>query len=192
MTILSPNSSAPARSALARSSMSAKSPPTCGGHAVGRDALDADGGLGHVDAEWFRHMGLQGRPHVGADQAHLAARELVRVEASGDEVGVGDRGHGAPGSVGDRARVRSRAAGPDLEQAEVVEAGDRAAARADLDHVDHGEPEREPRPGLELVQPSGLEPVREGRRAVLDDAHLGGGAATSKAIILSSPIVRAT
>ena len=71
-------------------------------------------------------------------QLHLAAEEVVGREVAEQQVGVGHRGFGAAAVVADRPGVRSGAFGADLHQAHLVDAGERAAAGADLDQVDDG------------------------------------------------------
>ena len=75
-------------------------------------------------------------------EPHRAAEEVLGVEASGDQVRVGERGLLAPAAVARRARFGARAPGPDVEAARLVDAGDRAAARADLDDLDDGDLDR--------------------------------------------------
>ena len=69
-------------------------------------------------------------------EAHLAAEEVVGVETSEDEVGVGQRDLVAAGAVADRAGVGAGAARPDLEEAAGVDPGDRTASGADSVDVD--------------------------------------------------------
>jgi hypothetical protein len=67
--------------------------------------------------------------------------------------------------------------GPTFKQPELVDAGEAAAAGADLDEVDRRHRHREARPLLEAVDAGHLEGVGELGLAVLDQARLGGGAA---------------
>ena len=72
----------------------------------------------------------------------VAAEEVLGVEASGDQVGVGERGLLAPAAVARRARFGARAPGPDVEAACLVELAIELAARADLDDLDDGDLDR--------------------------------------------------
>ena len=113
------------------------------------------------------------RRHVHAD---LAAGEVVGVEIAEQEVRVGHRGLGAAEAVGRRARVRARAARADLEQPDLVDGGDGAAAGADLDQLDGGDADRQPAALHETLLPRGLERVRGERLAAVHERELGGRA----------------
>ena len=66
---------------------------------------------------------------------------------------------------------------PDSEQPDLVDRGDRAAAGADLDHVDHRRLDRQAGPFGEAIDAPGFEHRRDFGAAILDQAGLGGGAA---------------
>ena len=72
-------------------------------------------------------------------QAHLAAQEVVRVQVAQHQVRVGDGGLPASEAVADGPGVGPRALRADLDQSQVVDAGDAAAAGPDLDEVDGGD-----------------------------------------------------
>ena len=76
-------------------------------------------------------------------QRHLAAEEVAGLEPAEREVRVGDGGLDAAAVVAGRARHRAGALRPDVEALELVEPGDRAAADADLEDVDHVAADRE-------------------------------------------------
>ena len=111
-------------------------------------------------------------------EAEAAAGEARRVDAAEQEVGVGDgrprcrRGRSRPG----RARSRRCPARPAIRRV-AIEPGDRAAAGADLHHLDHRDAQRQAaallkrpaRATSKLREVSGL--------AVVDQADLGGRAA---------------
>ena len=105
----------------------------------------AAGDLGHR---------LARRPRV---EGHVAAEEVVGVEDAEQQIGVGDRRLGAALAVAGRARVGAGRLRPDLQQAEVVDPGERAAAGADLDQVDRRHGDREARALLEAVDAGDLE-----------------------------------
>ena len=101
-----------------------------------------------------------------------AAQEHPGADPPEHQVGVGHRGLGAAAAEGDRAGIGPRALRPDTEPPAGVDPGDRAAAGADLDDVDHRTPDRE----------AGVVPADEiGRaqpeRAALDDRAFRRGAA---------------
>lgn len=68
--------------------------------------------------------------------------------------------------------------------------GQRSAASADFDHIDHGDRNRHAGPFLEPVGPRNLEHAAGFRRLVLDQANLGRGAAHVKAEHLVQTIAR--
>ena len=69
-------------------------------------------------------------------EGHLAAEEVVGVEAAQHHVGVGHRGLGAALAVAGGAGVGAGAARPDAEQAADIDMGDGTAAGADGGVVD--------------------------------------------------------
>ena len=105
------------------------------GHRLGDDAVDAARRLDGGDAE-FGAETAERRLGRGEVELHLAAEEVVGVDQPEQEIGVGDRRRRPAASVAGRARVRSGAVRPDLEEAEIVDPRDRTAARADLDQID--------------------------------------------------------
>ena len=84
------------------------------------------------------------------------------------EMGVRDGRLDAAAAVADGAGQGARALRPDGERARVEDAGDRAAARADRDHVDHRQADR---PAADAAVGG------EARLAAGDQADVGGGAA---------------
>ena len=130
-----------------------------------------------TEAEWPADA-LDDRALGGlAVEPHLAAEEEVGVEVAEREVRVGHGRLRAAEPVGHRAGTRPRALRADEEPAERVDPRDRAAAGADLDHLDHRDLDREAAALLEVVAAVDLELRGDERLAVGDDARLGGGAA---------------
>ena len=111
------------------------------GHHHGRDRKDALGkrdravfaGKAQPTGDAFQKRGSGG---LGIEQ-QLAAEEPVRRQAAQQQVGIGYRRLGAAAAVADRARAGAGRARADMQPRLVVEPGDRAAARAHLDDVDH-------------------------------------------------------
>ena len=101
----------------------------------GRDLEDAGGGALEVEAEPLRQVAQPGAGRLDVER-DLAA-EQVRGDPAEHQVGVGHRRLGAAPAVAERARVGARRAGADLERALGRHPGDRAAAGADGDDVDH-------------------------------------------------------
>ena len=104
------------------------------------------------------------------------AEEEAGIEVAEDEIGIG---HGRPlaaAAVAGRPGIGAGGIGSDLEQTEGVDASDRAAAGPDLDHLDHGQVDRQPGALLEAVAAVDLEAVGQQRLAAGDHRELGGGA----------------
>src|SRR5262249_54101082 len=111
------------------------------GHDHGRDRQDA---VGHLDeafgaaiAQGCGDLLLDGAACAAAVERELAAEKTCGVEPAEHGFGVGHRRLGAAAAVPPRPRRRAGALRPDMESLLRIEPGDRAAARADLDDVDH-------------------------------------------------------
>jgi len=148
-----------------------------GGHVLVDDAIDAPGGLRDVETEGPGDVLLDGAVGGRAIEPHAPAQEELGVEVAEQQIGVGHRGLAAAQVVAGGAGVGARAVGADLEEPHAVDARDRAAAGADLDHLDHRHADRQPRALLEAVGARHLELAPDKRHAVVDDARLGGRAA---------------
>ena len=110
------------------------------------------------------------RCHV---EGHLAAEEVLGVDAAEQQVGVGDRRALAAGAVAGGAGVRARALGPHPQHAALVDPGDGAAARADGADVDHGDLDGDAELHL-VVGGEILLPAHDGRRVGRRAAHVEG------------------
>ena len=73
----------------------------------------------------------------GRVEGDFAAEEIVRVEPSQDEVGVGDRGLRPALAIADRPGIGPGALGADSQDAARVHPGDGPATRADFHEVDY-------------------------------------------------------
>ena len=115
---------------------------------------------------------------ASTSSVHASAEEVGRVEVAEHEVGVGHgrlacrRGRSRPGPGSAPARV-----GADLQQAERVDARDRAAAGADLDHVDRPDLTGSPEPRLKRYTRSTSNSCAISGSPSLDHAQLGRRAA---------------
>ena len=76
-------------------------------------------------------------------ERHAAAEEEAGIVVAEHEIGVGHRRLRAAHAVAGRTGVGARRMRADLEQADLVDRRDRAAAGADLDHVDDGRLDRQ-------------------------------------------------
>ncbi len=105
-------------------------------------------------------------------ERHLAAEKAFGDHAPERDVGIGDRRFRAALTVGDGARMAAGAARPDFQRADLIDPGDAAAARADLDDVDDRQHHRMPaRDAADEVA------LRDIGFAVLHEADFGGRAA---------------
>ena len=104
-------------------------------HVFIRDLDDRLGGLLHREADAASQLGNRGT-RLGDVERHLAAEEEAGIEAAQDQIGIGDRRVRPSPSVAHGARIRPGALRPNLEQAALVNPGDRSAAGSDRDEVD--------------------------------------------------------
>ena len=74
---------------------------------------------------------------AAASSASAPSANRARIDAAEREVGVGHRGLASAAPVRGRAGIGARAVRPHGDALHPVDARDRAAARADLDHLDH-------------------------------------------------------
>src|SRR5690349_15929651 len=85
------------------------------GHVLVDDLMNAPGGRENVEPERLGDLSsdrLAGRVDI---QTHLAAEEIVRVEVTEDEVGIGDGWRRPATPVASRSRHCARRVRPDLE-----------------------------------------------------------------------------
>ena len=113
----------------------------------------------------------------GPVEGHVATEERVGVEHAEQDIGVGHGGFGAASSVRGGSGFGAGRLGADLEQAELVDPGERAAAGADLDHFDDRDAHRQTAAFPEAIDAVDLETARGERLEVVDQGKLGGGAA---------------
>ena len=132
------------------------------------DAVDGAGRLGDAHAQGPGHL-LRHRPARGVHvEGDLAAEEVLGVQVSQDQAGIGHRGFGAAAVVAHRTGVGAGAARADLQEAgPLLEPGDAAASRANGLHPDLGR--QQP-----VAQEDGLVVPLHG--AAADNADLEGGA----------------
>ena len=145
------------------------------------------GGVGHVLVDHFgnsdgrrfdihleRGGDMVGQCCMGRllDQVDAWSAERIGGEAPEDQIGVGYRGSGAAEAVGGRARFGAGTEGADPDLAEHVHSGDRSAARADLDHLDHRDGDRHAAALVESVGAGHLEGLGCPGGLVLDEADL--------------------
>ena len=142
-------------------------------HVLAHQVVDAPGRLRDREPEARgepRHRGLRG----GGVERHPPAEEVAGVEIAEQQVRVGHRRPGAALTVAGGSGLGAGAVGSDLQQAEVVHAGDRSAARADLHHVDHGRVHRKAAPLPEPADSRRLQHGCDVRLPVLDEGRLRG------------------
>ena len=108
--------------------------PDAFGHVRVDDAVDALGRGHAIDAEPAGDA-IDGDLGGDAIEARATAEKVVGIEEAEDEVGVRHRRFDAAAAIAGRSRLRAGALGPDVQQAAVVDARDRAAAGADAGDV---------------------------------------------------------
>jgi hypothetical protein len=133
------------------------------------DAIDAAGGLRQIRPELVAQLS-DCRFRRRLVERHAAAKEIVGIEQAQHDVGVGHCGLRSAVPVAGRPRCGARAARSDLEEAEIVDACDAAAAGADLDHVDRGNGQRHAAALAEAIDAIDLETAGDQRLAILDQA----------------------
>src|SRR5262249_58396762 len=102
------------------------------------------------------------------------ARTRHRMDAPETSIRIGPGGFFPAAGVAHRTRLRAGAVGTDDDAAERINARNRAAASADLDHFDHWNAQRQPAPLKKAVNPGDFERTRGLRLRVVDEADLGG------------------
>ena len=143
------------------------------GHVLVHELVDSAGDVGDARVHGrcdLRHRGL-GRGRI---EWHLATEEVRRVEHAEQQIGIGDGRLRAAAAVGRRTGLGTGRIRPDLQQSELVDARDAAAARADLHQIDRRDRDRKARSLLEPIHARDLEVVAELRLALLDETRLCG------------------
>ena len=149
----------------------------CIGHVLVDHLADAERGMLAREIELGADAVGNGLPCAIAVEHHLAAGERRRIDAPQRHVGIGHGRFAAAAPVADRPRFRAGAPRTDRDAAERVDARDRAAAGADLDHLDHGYAERQTAAFGEAIDPRHLEHPRGLGARFVDKADLRRGAA---------------
>src|SRR4051794_4918485 len=137
-------------------------------HLRRHDLIDARGGFERIEAERFGDALLDRRARLLAIECVAAAEEILRVDDAENDERVSNGWFRAAAAVTRGPRLGARALRPDL-QAITVGPGDRAATRADSDHLDRGHMHGQPL-------------IKEGRaflleHAVYDQSDVEAGAA---------------
>ena len=95
-----------------------------------------------------------------ASSLHAAAGEAVGADAAEHDIGVGDGRLGAAAAVAGGPGLRAGAFRADLDARERIDCRDRAAAGADLDHLDHRDADRQAAALQEAILPRHFEGAR--------------------------------
>ncbi len=113
------------------------------GHVLFDDLGNAEGRQRGVELEQLADMGVQrGGPKLGIERDR-AAGEAVGIDAAQHERWRRSRpGRAPPQAVAGGARIADPALGTDGDALHPIDAGHRAAAGADLDHLDHRDAHR--------------------------------------------------
>src|SRR5262249_42902846 len=115
------------------------------GHVLLDDLGDAGRGPDALELEQRPDRRLQSLSGGCLIESDLAAGTEGGIDLAEDDIGVGDRRLGSAAAIADGSGRRSRAVGPDRDTAELVDPRDRAAAGANLDHLDYRNAHRQPR-----------------------------------------------
>ena len=99
-----------------------------------------------------------------------------RIDRAQHDIGIGHGRMPAAAAVAGGPRLGAGALRADRDPLQRIEPGDRAAARADLDHLDHRHAHRQARALEEAGGAIDLEQPRGMRLVIVDQADLGRGA----------------
>ena len=146
------------------------------GHALVHDLADAARCDLRREVEWVGDGSRQREIRCLRLERHGSGGEPVAVDASEHQVRVGDGRVLTSPAVAGRPRLRTRALRPHRDLAELVDASHRAAARPDLDHLDHRNPQRQPASLEKTGGAVDLETPHRVRGEPVDQADLRGGA----------------
>src|SRR5205085_6746502 len=101
-------------------------------HARVRDAHNGGCGIVRGKSEWLSDMlGNRSPGRLDVERFQLAAERALCIDAAEYDLRVGERRPGVALTVADRARHRTGAFRPDLQQPAAIDPRNRAAARAD-------------------------------------------------------------
>ena len=149
----------------------------CARHVLFDDFAHACGGPVRVQferhADRFEQRALGG----SAIKRECAGGKRLRIDAPEGDVGIGDRGLAAAAAVAHGPGVGARALRADADPAERVQPRDRAAARADFDHLGHRDADRQAAAPEIPPDARHFELARLLRTAVADEADLRGRSA---------------
>ena len=133
---------------------------------------------------------LGGRALGSSDiKRDLAAGEGRRIDTPKNHIGIGHGRFFAAAAVAHRPRLRPGAVWTDDDPPERVNARDRTAAGADLDHFDYRNAQRQSAALEEAVDPRHLEGARGLRLRLVDEADLRGRPAHVEGYDLIEPVL---
>ena len=147
------------------------------GHVLLDDLADAKRRVEALQAERRADRLVDGDARLVERELDRAAGEVGGIDAAQHDVGIGHGGLRAAAAVARRAGLGAGAFRADIDARQRIDRGDRAAAGADLDHLDHRDAQRQAAALQEAVLPRHLEGARMLRLAVVDQADLGRRAA---------------
>ena len=149
--------------------------PRRGCHVLIDQLVNARSGVAGRQAETVGN-GLQRGVVGGEVEVHVATEEVLGIEHSEREVGVGHRRPRAAAAVTRRPWVGAGGFRTDLQQSELIDARQASATGADLDQVDRRHGHRKAGALLEPVHARHFKCVGDLRLAADDQARLGRGA----------------
>ena len=146
------------------------------GHVFVDDLADPEGGERLAQVERRRDRLLHRLFGSVTIEGHAAAGKPEWVDTAKQEVGIGHGGRFAAAAITGRAGIGAGAVRTDGDALELVDPRDRAAAGADLDHLDDRYTQGQPTALLEAIDAGDLEGAAGLRLEAVDQANFGGGA----------------
>jgi len=139
-------------------------------HILVHHLMDSPRRLDDAHPERFRDPPHRRRRRFRIER-HPPTEEKARIEIAKQHIGVRHRRRDPAAPVTCRTRFRARRIWPDLEQPERGHPRDRAAARADLDHLDDRHAHRQAAAALKPVHARHLKIGGDERLAAVDEAR---------------------
>ena len=147
-------------------------------HGLIHNAANAKRGIIGAHAQFCGKITTHGARHGGQIKRHFATQEIGWVKPAKHQVGIGYGGLNTAAPVADGARLGAGTARADLHQpGSGINPRDGTTARADFDHIHHGYFQWQAGTLLKAPHTPRFKIEFAVRRAILDQAHLGRGAA---------------
>ena len=150
----------------------------CRRHGLIHNAANAKRGIIGTHAQLGGKITTHGACDGVEVKRHFATEEIGRIKPAQHQIGIGHRRLNPAAPVADRPWLGARAPRANLHQpGSGINPRDGTTTGADFDHIHDGDFQRQARTLLKAPHAPRLEIEFAVRRAILDQAHLGGGAA---------------